>query len=113
MSIFNYYGVAPFAYSRSKDNLLFNMWRPARNNRLARKKTNEKIYLIVIQENERQEYVMNKLCQTEKWQIIDLLFQTDLTIELHKIIYIRLLESLKVNLLLKLLKAAVVLGIKT
>lgn len=30
------------------------------------KKTNEKIYLTVIQENERQEYVMNKLCQTEK-----------------------------------------------
>ena len=36
------------------------MWRPARNNRLAGKKANEKIYLTVIQENEQQEYVMNK-----------------------------------------------------
>ena len=63
------------------------MWRPARNNRLAGKKANEKIYLTVIQENEQQEYVMNKSFHTEKWQIINLPFQTDLTIELHNNIY--------------------------
>lgn len=51
------------------------------------KKANEKIYLTVIQENEQQEYVMNKSFHTEKWQIINLPFQTDLTIELHNNIY--------------------------
>ncbi len=40
-----------------------------------------------MQGNERQEYVMNKLFQTEKWQIINLPLQTDLTIELHNNIY--------------------------
>ena len=50
-------------------------------------KTKEKIFLSVIQGNERQEYVMDKSLQTEKWQIINPSLQTDLTIELRNNIY--------------------------
>ncbi len=46
-------------------------------------RTNGKIHLDVTQGDERHEYVMNKSFQTEKWKVVNLPSQTDLTIELH------------------------------
>ncbi len=46
-------------------------------------RTNGKRHLDVTQGDERHEYVMNKSFQTEKWKVVNLPSQTDLTIELH------------------------------